>query len=144
MQKGRIPFLKVGRSVRFRLPDVLGKTQRVSCELREVGEVSLTLRSLPTLLTDCVIVGHARKADVVFTPRQWFAICVHMMNENPANFFLMPYRDKNGQPKYAKAFRADAEKRMRGLGTQSPAKQNRRDQLGFIPPTQSEKHAGPR
>ena len=25
MQKGRIPFLKVGRSVRFRLPDVLAK-----------------------------------------------------------------------------------------------------------------------
>ena len=25
MQKGRIPFLKVGRSVRFRLPDVLEK-----------------------------------------------------------------------------------------------------------------------
>ena len=74
--------------------------------------MSLTLRSLPTLLTDCVIVGHACKADVVFTPRQWFALCVHMMNENPANFFLMPYRDKDGQPRYAKAFRADAEKRM--------------------------------
>jgi excisionase family DNA binding protein len=27
MQKGRIPFLKVGRSVRFRLPDVLAKLQ---------------------------------------------------------------------------------------------------------------------
>jgi excisionase family DNA binding protein len=27
MQKGRIPFLKVGRSVRFRLPDVLEKLQ---------------------------------------------------------------------------------------------------------------------
>ena len=57
--------------------------------------MSLTLRSLPTLLTDCVLVGHARKADVVFTPRQWFAIGLHMLNENPANFFLMPYRDKN-------------------------------------------------
>jgi excisionase family DNA binding protein len=28
MQKGRIPFLKVGRSVRFRLPDVLEKLQK--------------------------------------------------------------------------------------------------------------------
>lgn len=74
--------------------------------------MSLALLSLPSLLTDCVIVGHAKKADVVFTLRQWFAICAHMMNENPANFFLMPYRDKNGQPRYAKAFRADAEKRM--------------------------------
>lgn len=27
MQKGRIPFLKVGRSVRFRLPDALEKLQ---------------------------------------------------------------------------------------------------------------------
>jgi excisionase family DNA binding protein len=27
MQQGRIPFLKVGRSVRFRLPDVLEKLQ---------------------------------------------------------------------------------------------------------------------
>ena len=74
--------------------------------------MSLTLRSLPSLLTDCVIVGHARKADVVFTPRQWFAICMHMHNENPANFFLMPYL-KDGQAKYSKAFKADVEKRIR-------------------------------
>jgi hypothetical protein len=74
--------------------------------------MSLSLRQLPTLLTDCVIVGHARKADVVFTPRQWFAICMHMHNENPANFFLMPYL-KEGQAKYSKAFKADVEKRIR-------------------------------
>jgi len=67
---------------------------------------ALSLRTLPTLLTDCVLVGHAKKADVVFTPRQWFAMCAHMMNENPANFFLMPYRDKNGTAKFAKAFKA--------------------------------------
>ena len=74
--------------------------------------MSLTLRTLPSLLTDCVLVGHARKADVVFTPRQFFAICAHMLNENPANFFLMPYRDKEGQPKYAKAFKAEVTKRV--------------------------------
>jgi hypothetical protein len=74
--------------------------------------MSLALRSLASLLTDCVIVGHARKADVVFTPRQWFAICMHMHNENPANFFLMPYF-KDGQAKYSKAFKADVEKRIR-------------------------------
>jgi hypothetical protein len=49
---------------------------------------------------------------VVFTPRQFFALCVHMMNENPPNFFLIPYRDKGGEPKYAKACRADATKRI--------------------------------
>jgi hypothetical protein len=71
----------------------------------------LALRQLPTLLTDCVLVGHARKADVVFTQRQFFAICAYMMNDNAANFFLMPYQ-KNGQAKCAKAFRADAGKRI--------------------------------
>ena len=74
--------------------------------------MSLTLRSLPTLLTDCVLVGHGRKADVVFTPRQFFALCAHMLNENPRNFFLMPYQDENGKAKFAKAFREDAHKRM--------------------------------
>jgi hypothetical protein len=53
----------------------------------KVVSAALTLHALPTLLTDCVLVGHAKKADVVFTPRQWFAMCAHMMNENPATFF---------------------------------------------------------
>ena len=48
---------------------------------------TLTLRALPTLLTDCVLIGHAEKADVVFTPPQWFAMCAHMMNENPNTTF---------------------------------------------------------
>jgi len=74
--------------------------------------LELASATLPTLLTDCVLVGHARKADVVFTPRQWFAMCTHMRNENPANFFLIPYL-KDGQAKYSKAFKADVEKRMR-------------------------------
>jgi hypothetical protein len=38
---------------------------------------------LPSQLTDCVLIGHGHKADVIFTPRQWFAMCAHMMNENP-------------------------------------------------------------
>lgn len=45
------------------------------------GTTPLTLRALPSLLTDCVIVGHAKKADVVFTPPEWFAMCAHMHNE---------------------------------------------------------------
>jgi hypothetical protein len=73
---------------------------------------ALKLRNLPTLLTDCVIVGHAKKADVVFTSRQWFAICTHMMNENPANFFLMLFCDENGKAQFKKAFRPDVNKRI--------------------------------
>ena len=89
--------------------------------------------ALPTLLTDCVLIGHAKKADVIFTPRQWFAICAHMMNENPVNFFLMPYRDKNGQPKYAKAFRADAEKRMQWAWDTMTGKAKSLTSIGFYP-----------
>ena len=73
----------------------------------------LTLRALPPLLTDCVIIGHAQKADVIFTPPQWFAMCGHMMNENPQNFFLAAYRDEDGKPRFAKpySYRANALKR---------------------------------
>ena len=75
-------------------------------------KLELTSAALPTLLTDCVIVGHARKADIVWTRREWFAICAHMMNDNPPNFFLMPFRDKKKQPHYKKAFKADVRKRI--------------------------------
>jgi hypothetical protein len=73
----------------------------------------LTLRALPSLLTDCVIVGHAQKADVIFTPPEFFAMCAHMMNENSQNFFLTAYRDKDGKPRFAKpySYRANALKR---------------------------------
>src|SRR5215831_11558870 len=93
----------------------------------------LTLRSLPSLLTDCVIVGHAKKADVVFTPRQFFALCAHMMNENPANFFLMPYQDADGNAKFAKAFKADAEKRMQWAWDTITGKAKSPASIGFYP-----------
>src|SRR6266480_2599564 len=77
------------------------------------SERTLTLHALPTLLTDCVIIGHAKKADVVFTPPQYFVMCAHMMNENPDNFFLMPYFDKKqGQARFAKAYKVSAVKRI--------------------------------
>src|SRR6476620_2416688 len=94
--------------------------------------LELDAMALPTLLTDCVLVGHARKADVVFTPRQWFAIGLHMLNENPANFFLIPYRDTN-KPSYAKAFRADAEKRMRWAWDTITGKARAPASIGFYP-----------
>jgi hypothetical protein len=93
----------------------------------------LTLRALPTLLTDCVLVGHAKKADVVFTPRQWFAMCAHMMNENPANFFLMPYQDKNGAAKFAKAYRANADKRIQWAWDTITDKAKSPASIGFYP-----------
>ncbi len=75
-------------------------------------KLELESTTLPNLLTDCVLIGHAKKADLVFTPSQWFAMCRHMMNENPANFFLMPYRDETGNAKFAKAYKSRAEDRI--------------------------------
>jgi hypothetical protein len=93
----------------------------------------LTLRALPTLLTDCVLVGHAQKADVVFTPPQWFAMCAHMMNENPFNFFLMAYRDKDGNPKFAKSYSVKVENRAAWAWDTITGKARSPASIGFYP-----------
>jgi len=97
------------------------------------GGVELTLRALPTLLTDCVLIGHAEKADVIFTPRQWFAMCAHMMNENPQNFFLMPYQDKDGKAKFAKAYNAKADDRIAWAWDTITGKAKAPASVGFYP-----------
>jgi hypothetical protein len=93
----------------------------------------LQLRQLPTLLTDCVLVGHAKRADVVFTPRQWFAMCIHMLNKNAANFFLKLYRDKDGQPKFSKAFKHDLTKWIEWSWRSSTGKAKALVAVGFYP-----------
>jgi hypothetical protein len=93
----------------------------------------LILNSLPTLLTDCVLVGHAKKAGVVFTSRQWFAMCVHMMNENPTNFFLMPYRDKDGKARFAKAHNVNVDDRIHWAWDTIKGKAKFPGSIGFYP-----------
>jgi hypothetical protein len=95
---------------------------------------ALTLRPLPTLLTDCVIVGHAEKADVIFTPPQWFAMCAYMMNRNPDNFFLMPYFDeKQGRARFAKAYKVSAAKRILWAWDTITGKAKLPGSIGFYP-----------
>ena len=101
---------------------------------------ALKLRSLPSLLTDCVLIGHAEKADVIFTPRQWFAMCAHMMNNNPANFFLMPYRNKGGKPKFAKAYNANADDRIQWAWDTITGKAKAPASIGFYP-TNAQRHS---
>ena len=96
-------------------------------------KLELDSAALPTLLTDCVLVGHAKKADVVFTSRQWFAMCAHMMNENPSNFFLMPYQDKSGKAKFAKAYRVKAEERIQWAWDTITGKAKSPASIGFYP-----------
>jgi hypothetical protein len=95
-------------------------------------KLELASAALPTLLTDCVLVGHAKRADIVFTPRQRFAMCIHVINGNPSNFFLMPYKDKNGKARFAKAFNAKPTTAFSGPGTRSLAKPSFPHQSGFI------------
>ena len=45
---------------------------------------------LPTLATHCVIIGHAQKADVVWTKTDFAAICEIMRNGNDQQFFMIP------------------------------------------------------
>jgi hypothetical protein len=93
-----------------------------------------TLKTLPSLMTDCVPVGHANKADVVFTPRQWFAMCSHMMNENPENFFLMPYRDKKtGKAEFKKAYSARAGQRIEWAWDTITGRAKSPASIGFYP-----------
>jgi hypothetical protein len=96
------------------------------------GSPHLTLKALPTLLTDCVIVGHAEKADVVFTSRQFFAMCTHMRNDMPQNFFLMPYI-KNGEAKFAKAYNARADDRAGWAWDTITGKAKNPASIGFYP-----------
>jgi hypothetical protein len=101
--------------------------------MSEFRHNALTLQRLPTLLTDCVLVGHAKKADLIFTPRQWFAMCAHMMNENADNFFLMPYRDKDGKAKFVKSYRVNWQKRANWAWDTITGKAKSPTSIGFYP-----------
>src|SRR5262245_34007109 len=88
---------------------------------------------LPTLATLPVIIGHAKKADLVWTDEQFRDLCLHMLNGNPDNFFLMPYRDKIGRPKYAKSFKASARRRIQWAWDTIRRSIPTRASVGFYP-----------
>jgi hypothetical protein len=71
---------------------------------------SLALSSvprLPELATDCLLIGHGHKADVVWTRQQFRQICEHMLNGNDWHHFLTAYcRKTDGRACFAKAKRA--------------------------------------
>src|SRR5262249_31098726 len=64
---------------------------------------------------------------------QWFNMCVHMMNENPTNFFLMPYQDKTGNAKFAKAYKVKAEDRIQWAWDTITGKAKSPASVGFYP-----------
>src|SRR5438552_13724075 len=56
--------------------------------------------SAEPFLTDCLLVGHGKRASLVFTVKQWFALCLLMLQGN--DFFLMPYV-KDGRARFARS-----------------------------------------
>jgi hypothetical protein len=76
------------------------------------GRMKLQLaQKLPTLACNAVLVGHAKKADLIWSREDFFGICEHTRNGNEPNFFMMAYRDKTGAPRFVKAKTARADRR---------------------------------
>src|SRR2546430_8484331 len=66
--------------------------------------------ALPTLATNCVLVGHGQKADLVWTKKDFVTLCEMMRNGNDPHFFMIPYQKEDGTAHFAKAKKARADK----------------------------------
>jgi hypothetical protein len=95
--------------------------------------LELDAAALPTLATNCVLVGHAQKADVVWTRDDFMALCEHMMNENERNFFLIPYRKEDGTAHFAKAKKARADRRASWAWDTISGRAKNPASIGFYP-----------
>ena len=52
----------------------------------------------------CFIVGEARRADVIWSEGDFKALCEHMLNDNPPDYFLSAWIDKaSAQARFSKA-----------------------------------------
>lgn len=107
----------------------------VEPSLEDSAPKVLLLRLPPEqqLTANCYFIGHARKADVVWSREDFRAICTRLLNGNDQNNFLMAYRDKSGSPKYAKAFRAHADKRIDWAYDSIRGSAKQKTGLGFYP-----------
>ena len=95
--------------------------------------LNLDSSGLPTPATNCVVVGHAQKADVVWTRDDFMALCEHMMNGNERNFFLIPYRKEDGTAHYAKAKNARADRRASWAWDTITGRAKNPASIGFYP-----------
>jgi hypothetical protein len=89
--------------------------------------------TLPTLAFNAVLVGHAKKADLIWSREDFFAICEHMRNGNEPNFFMIPYRDETGAPRFVKAKRARADRRAAWAWDTIIGRAKRPASIGFYP-----------
>jgi hypothetical protein len=95
--------------------------------------LELDAAALPTLATNCVLVGHAQKADVVWTKTDFVALCEIMRNGNDPHFFMIPYQKEDGSAHFAKAKKARAERYASWAWDTVTGKAKRRASIGFYP-----------
>jgi hypothetical protein len=67
---------------------------------------------LSDFVPNAVLIGEGQPADRVWTREEYRTLCEYMLNNNPANEFLNVYCDSQGAPRFVKAKRAQADKRI--------------------------------
>jgi len=95
--------------------------------------VELDSTALPALASNCVVVGHARRADVVWTKTDFIAICEIMRNGNDPHFFMIPYQKEDGTAHFAKAKTARACRYTDWAWGTITGKAKKRASIGFYP-----------
>ena len=96
---------------------------------------------LPTLANQCFIVGGAKRADVIWSEGDFKALCEHMLNDNPPDYFLSAWIDKaSAQPRFAKAQRwSRADKRASWAWATITGKAKVQTAVGFYPSNAEQK-----
>jgi hypothetical protein len=96
-------------------------------------KLELDSAALPTLATHCLLVGHAQKADVIWTKTDFVSLCEIMRNGNDPHFFMIPYQKEDGTAHFAKAKKARADKYASWAWDAITGKARRPASIGFYP-----------
>jgi hypothetical protein len=111
--------------------------QRQGRGIREAQRACMTLEldaaALPTIATNCVLIGHGQRADVVWTKTDFVALCEIMRNRNDSHFFMIPYQREDGTAHFAKAKKARADNYATWAWDTITGKAKKPASIGFYP-----------
>lgn len=85
------------------------------------------------LRTTPFMVGHERKADVVWSQPEFLSLCRHMMNGNEPDFFMLAFRDREEQPRFAKSRKPVVERRASWAWDTVTGRAKSPSGIGFYP-----------
>jgi hypothetical protein len=106
-----------------------GSSLAAACSsLPRIGE------RLPSLANQCYLVGQGKRADLVWSRGDFYALCEHMLNGNSLDHFLAAWVDSaTGQPRFAKAGHRRADKRAGWVWDSITEKAKLNTSMGFYP-----------